>query len=77
MCQGLKINLFHVSGRRMQAQGPDELSQGCHYEDVLGKFLFNDYIPLHFNAFEREPRIESLLRKSLKGTKARFLKPYH
>ena len=49
------INIIHVSGTRMIAQGTDGLSRGGLLEGVLNGEKMLSFIPLHVSALEREP----------------------
>ncbi len=57
MAQGLLLQVIHVAGTRMIAQGTDGLSQGDMCEGVMMGQSLLAYIPLHLNALERQPAI--------------------
>jgi hypothetical protein len=49
------LHIIHVSGRGMIAQGTDGLSRGQLNEGVFAGYDFLSFVPLHLNAFERQP----------------------
>ena len=51
------VNIVHVSGTRMIAQGTDGLSRGDLLEGVLKGEKMMTFIPLHVSAIEREPTL--------------------
>jgi hypothetical protein len=53
----LKLNVIHVSGRRMVAQGTDGLSRGDLSDGVLQGHPFLDFVPLHESAMTRSSGI--------------------
>lgn len=54
----LKLNVIHVSGRRMVAQGTDGLSRGDLSDGVLQGHPFLDFVPLHESAMTRSSGIQ-------------------
>ena len=65
------LNLFHVSGTRMIAQGSDGLSRGDILEGSLNGHSMLSFVPLHLSALEREISLrgwmESWLTKHAEG----------
>ena len=51
------VNIVHVAGTRMIAQGTDGLSRGDLLEGVLNGEKMMSFIPLHVSAIEREPAL--------------------
>ena len=51
------VNIVHVAGTRMIAQGTDGLSRGDLLEGVLNGERMMSFIPLHLSAIEREPAL--------------------
>ena len=54
--------LFHVSGRRMIAQGTDGLSRGDKGTGSMQGVPLWKYLPLNESAFQRSPRLEEWCR---------------
>ena len=52
---GVKINVFHVAGTRMIAQGTDGVSRGYLGQGVMAGDSMTIHIPIHLSAFERFP----------------------
>jgi hypothetical protein len=52
---GVKINIFHVAGTRMIAQGTDGVSRGYLGQGVMAGEAMNIHIPIHLSAIERAP----------------------
>ena len=52
---GLKINIFHISGTRMIAQGTDGVSRGFLGGGVMDGQSMTSFIPIHLGAVERHP----------------------
>jgi hypothetical protein len=53
----ITLHVIHVSGRRMIAEGADDLSRAYHrVGDMLGKDI-RFFIPLHLDPVVREPRL--------------------
>jgi hypothetical protein len=51
------IQLIHISGLRMQAQGTDGLSRGDLLGGVMAGHDLMEFIPLHLTAYQRSPGI--------------------
>lgn len=72
---GLKINLIHVSGRMMIAQGSDGLTRGNLLEEVMvGENMLN-FIPLHLTAIERSSSLLGWLESWAPDKILRLLRP--
>jgi len=52
-----KLEIIHVAGTRMIAQGTDGLSRGDMYEGVMSGSSMLSFIPLHLTASERSPQV--------------------
>jgi hypothetical protein len=55
----LLLQVVHVSGKMMIAQGTDRLSRADHSEGVMRGIDMKAFMPLHKNALEREPRLDA------------------
>jgi hypothetical protein len=55
---GLLLHVTHLSGKRMIAQGTDGLSRADHSQGVMQGLGMVDYMPLHEDPFDREPRLQ-------------------
>jgi hypothetical protein len=70
----MHLQIVHVSGKRMIAEGTDGLSRADHGEGViLGKSI-RYYIPLHLNPIGREPKIKSWIEDVTRGLNFQILK---
>jgi len=54
---GLLLQVMHIAGTRMMAQGTDGLSRGDVCESVMAGQAMLHYIPLHLSALDRQPRL--------------------
>ena len=54
---GLKLNIFHVSGTRMIAQGTDGVSRGFLGAGVMSGESMTSFIPLHVSASDRSQHL--------------------
>ena len=52
---GVKVNVFHVAGTRMIAQGTDGVSRGYLGQGVMAGDTMTLHIPVHLSAIERSP----------------------
>ena len=52
---GVKVNVFHVAGTRMIAQGTDGVSRGYLGQGVMAGDTMIIHIPIHLSAVERSP----------------------
>ena len=52
---GIKINVFHIAGTRMIAQGTDGVSRGFLGEGVMDGAAMSAFVPIHRSAVERSP----------------------
>ena len=52
---GVKVNVFHVAGTRMIAQGTDGVSRGYLGQGVMAGDTMTVHIPVHLSAVERSP----------------------
>jgi hypothetical protein len=52
---GVKVNIFHVAGTRMIAQGTDGVSRGYLGQGVMAGDTMSVHIPIHLTAVERSP----------------------
>ena len=59
---GLRLHVVHVSGKRMIAQGTDDLSRGNLIEGVMAGRSMIDFVPLHQMAFERSSNLMKWLK---------------
>lgn len=57
MRSGLLLQVIHVAGTRMMAQGTDGLSRGDVCEGVMAGQSMLFYIPLHLSAMDRQPSL--------------------
>jgi hypothetical protein len=57
-----QLLFIHVSGKRMQAQGTDDVSQGQLMEGVMNGEPMMSFIPLHLTAFDRSPALKEWLQ---------------
>ena len=72
------VNIVHVAGTRMIAQGTDGLSRGDLLEGVLKGQRMLSFIPLHLSALEREPSLKDWITMwagSGRKEKIEFLNP--
>jgi hypothetical protein len=69
------IHVVHVSGKRMIAQGTDGLSRADHLEGVMQGRSMMEYMPLHSDPLEREPRLKPFLESITQGLEAKCLSP--
>eukprot|EP00978_Attheya_sp_CCMP212_P029663 scaffold106064_cov25-Attheya_sp.AAC.1 len=61
MRHDIVLHVIHVSGKRMIEQGTDGLSRGGHSQGVMRGMPMTAYVPLHLNAFERDPRFKTFI----------------
>jgi hypothetical protein len=52
---GIKINVFHVAGTRMIAQGTDGVSRGFMGQGVMDGMAMSMFVPIHLSSVERSP----------------------
>ncbi len=52
---GIKINVFHIAGTRMIAQGTDGVSRGFLGQGVMDGQAMSAFVPIHLSAVERSP----------------------
>ena len=71
------INVIHVAGTRMIAQGTDGLSRGDLLEGVLKGHSMLSFVPLHKSAVERQPSLSNWIESwsSSLGNEVEFLSP--
>ena len=50
---GIKINVFHIAGTRMIAQGTDGVSRGFLGQGVMDGQAMSAFVPVHMTAVER------------------------
>ena len=50
---GIKINVFHIAGTRMIAQGTDGVSRGFLGQGVMDGDAMSAFVPIHLSAIER------------------------
>jgi hypothetical protein len=67
------IHVVHVSGKRMIAQGTDGLLRADHSEGVMQGRSMMEFMPLHLDPVEREPRLKPWIESVTKGLDAKFL----
>ena len=53
MNSGFQINIFHVAGTRMIAQGTDGVSRGCLAQGVMAGEAMCAFIPIHLSAMDQ------------------------
>jgi len=76
MHYGLFINVIHVAGTKMQAQGTNELSRGSLSSGVLQGRNMLSYIPLHRSSLERSPTLQPWISTWFQsGSAVTFLDP--
>jgi hypothetical protein len=68
------IEVIHVAGTRMIAQGTDGISRGALNEGVMNGESMMSFIPIHLSATARSPLLQDWLRSWLPGS-PRFLEP--
>jgi hypothetical protein len=72
---GMHIHVVHVSGKRMIAEGSDDLSRAFHGTGVmLGKDI-RFFIPLHLDPIVREPKVSDWLNDVTRGLNFKILVP--
>jgi hypothetical protein len=59
---GIRLQVVHVAGKRMLAQGTDGLSRGSLFEGGLHQGDLLSFVPLHLSALDRSSGILSWLR---------------
>jgi hypothetical protein len=69
------LHVIHVSGKRMIAQGTDGLSRADHSEGVMRGCPITDFVPLHLDPLEREPKLRVWLELLTEGLDPCFLSP--
>jgi hypothetical protein len=69
------VHVVHISSRRMIEQGSDDLSRADHSEGVMQGRTMVDYVPLHLDPMEREPRLKTWLDSVTLGLKPEYLGP--
>ena len=52
---GIKINVFHIAGTRMIAQGTDGVSRGFLGQGVMDGMAMSMFVPIHLSPVERSP----------------------
>jgi hypothetical protein len=62
------IEVFHVAGTRMIAQGTDGISRGALNEGVMNGMSMMSFIPLHLSAVDRSPTLQDWLKSWLPGS---------
>jgi hypothetical protein len=72
---GLILHVIHVSGKRMIAQGTDGLSRANHWLGVMKGLGMVQFMPLHEDPFDREPRLKKWMEDLTSGLDAEFLSP--
>ena len=72
---GLNLQLVHVAGTRMIAQGTDGLSRGVLLEGVLSGKDMLAYIDLSKTALERHPPLLEFLKSWIEDESLKVLKP--
>ena len=50
---GIRINVFHIAGTRMIAQGTDGVSRGVLGQGVMDGEVMSAFVPIHLSAVER------------------------
>lgn len=55
---GLRLNIFHVAGTRMIAQGTDGVSRGFLAQGIMAGETMESFIPIHLTAVQRSPTLE-------------------
>eukprot|EP00978_Attheya_sp_CCMP212_P023422 scaffold71692_cov50-Attheya_sp.AAC.1 len=59
----------------MIEQGTDGLSRGDHSQGVMRGIPMTAYVPLHLNAFERDPRLKTFIEFVTQDMNPTFLTP--
>ena len=70
---GIKLNVIHVAGTRMIAQGTDGLSRGNLVEGVMSGQDILSFVPLHQSAFERSKDLSKWIRSWVPSVEIDFL----
>jgi len=71
----IKLQVLHVAGTRMIAQGTDGLSRGELSEGVMAGRPMLSYIPLHLSALHRSAGIKEWIREWVGSTQIQPLEP--
>lgn len=69
------LQVVHVSGKRMIAQGTDGISRGDKSEGVLRGMRMTSFIPLHLGVIERRPGMATLIQECMGELEYRTLSP--
>jgi hypothetical protein len=72
---GSLLQVIHVSGKRMIAQGTDGLSRADHTQGVIKGLGMVEFMPLHLDPLEREPKLRGWFEELTHGLDATFLEP--
>eukprot|EP00978_Attheya_sp_CCMP212_P033801 scaffold138352_cov25-Attheya_sp.AAC.1 len=75
MRHDIVLHVIHVSGKRMIEQGTDGLSRGDHSQGVMRGMPMTACVPLHLNAFERDPRLKTFIEFVTQDMNPTFLTP--
>lgn len=74
MLHNCSVEVYHVAGTRMIAQGTDGISRGALNEGVMDGKPMLSFLPLHLNALERSCKVRDWLLTWLPGDPI-FLEP--
>ena len=72
---GPKLHVVHVLGKRMIAQGTDELSRGNPLEGVLAGQQMNTFVSLYLSAIDRSPKVLAWLKSWIPEQDVKLLTP--
>lgn len=72
MNSGFRINIFHMAGTRMIAQGTDGVSRGCLAQGIMAGEAMCAFIPIHLSAMDRSALLLPWIR-SWCGSEAMLL----
>ena len=75
MSSDLIIDVIHVAGTRMMAQGTEGISRGDKSMGVMRGIPMEDFCPLNESAFERSPELKTWLMAATKLLDSVSLEP--
>jgi hypothetical protein len=76
MHHGLFLQVIHVAGTRMKAQGTDGLSRGSLADGVMMSQDMLTYVPLHESACSRQPSLRHWIQTWILAEPLNWLSPF-
>jgi hypothetical protein len=73
--QDIILHVIHISGKRMIAQGTDDLSQANQLQGVMQGKPIQDFVLLHLDPVDQEPGVKAWLQRITAGLNPTFLNP--